>query len=235
MVLLSFRARNPIPTKYSTGRRGGGLQPSVVTVLVLFAHPAYERSRVNRYLVEAIADVPGIELRDLYELYPDFDVDVDTEQQALLRHDTIVFHHPLYWYSVPPLLKQWIDLVLEHGWAYGAKGDRLRGKTAFHAFTAGGDELAYRAGGYNRFAVRELTLAFEQTAFLCGMRYLPPFAVHGTHQMPPATAQAHAADYLRLLAALRDGQIDLGRAVSLTRLNEDLDALLVARATGGGS
>ena len=235
MSLLTFGVRNPIRLSIRPGPGVGGLQPSLVTVLVLFAHPAYERSRVNRYLIEAITDVPGIELRDLYELYPDFDVDVDTEQQTLLRHDTIVFHHPLYWYSVPPLLKQWIDLVLEHGWAYGAKGDRLRGKTAFHAFTAGGDELAYRGGGYNRFPVRELTLAFEQTAFLCGMRYLPPFVVHGTHRMPPDAAQAHAADYLRLLTALRDGQVDLDRAESRGRLNQDLDALLTARATGVGS
>ena len=197
-----------------------------VSVLVLFAHPAYERSRVNRHLIPAVRDLPGVELRDLYELYPNFDVDVDAEQEALLRHGVVALHHPLYWYSVPPLLKQWIDLVLEHGWAYGATGDKLRGKTIFHTFTAGGGQAAYQAGGYNRFPVRALTLAFEQTAFLCGMHYLPPFVVHGTHAMTPETARAHAADYARLLAALRDGRVDLERAALLPRLNHDLDTLI---------
>ncbi len=202
------------------------MEESSVSVLVLFAHPTYERSRVNRHLVEAIADLSEVEIRDLYELYPEFDVDVDSEQEALLRHETVVFHHPLYWYSVPPLLKQWIDLVLEHGWAYGAKGNRLRGKTAFHVFTAGGGEAAYRQDGYNRFPIRALTLAFEQTAYLCGMRYLPPFVVHATHGMSPETARGHAADYARLLTAFVRNQVDLERAATMPRLNQDLDSVI---------
>ena len=200
-----------------------------VSVLILFAHPAFERSRINRRLVDAIKKVDGVELRDLYELYPDFDVDVDAEQQALLQHDIVVLHHPLYWYSVPPLLKQWIDLVLEHGWAYGATGNQLRDKLVFHTMTAGGGESAYESGGYNRFPIRALTLAFEQTAYLCGMRYLPPFVVHGTLAMKPEAADRYANDYVRLVEALRDGRVDLDRARDLPRLNEDLDALLAAQ------
>ena len=201
-----------------------------MSVLVLFAHPAYERSRINRHLVTAISDLANVEVRDLYELYPDFDIDVDAEQAALLRHEVIVFHHPLFWYSVPALLKQWIDLVLEHGWAYGADGHNLDGKLALHAFTAGGGEVAYREGGYNRFTVRALTLAFEQTAHLCRMRYLAPFVVHGTLRMSPEEAQAHAADYVRLLTAFADGRVDLKRAESAARINENLDAILRAPA-----
>lgn len=189
---------------------------------------------MNRVLLEAITGLGGVEVRDLYELYPDFDVDVDAEQAALLRHDVVIFQHPLYWYSVPALLKQWIDLVLEHGWAYGATGDKLHGRVALHAFTAGGRVNAYQPGGYNRFPVRSLTLAFEQTAHLCGMRYLAPFVVHGTLAMDRSAIDRAAADYVRVLEALRDGRLDLDRAAELPRLNEDLDALLGAQTTGVG-
>ena len=97
-------------------------------ILVLFAHPAFERSRVHRRLVDAVAELPGITFHDLYEAYPDFDVDVRREQKLLLEHDLVVLQHPFFWYSTPPLVKQWEDLVLEHGWAYGTGGNALHGK-----------------------------------------------------------------------------------------------------------
>src|SRR5687768_5675269 len=118
-------------------------------VLVLFAHPALEKSRVNRRLIEQ-ARAPGVTFNDLYELYPDFDVDVAREQSLLAEHDVIVMHHPLYWYSVPALLKQWIDLVLEHGWAYGSGGEALRGKWLVNAITAGGGQATYTPEGLNQ-------------------------------------------------------------------------------------
>jgi len=99
-------------------------------VLVLFAHPAFGRSRLNRALLTAARDLahpPTI--HDLYESYPDVDVDVVREQELLTEHDVIVCQHPLFWYSTPALVKQWFDLVLEHGWAYGSSGHALRGKT----------------------------------------------------------------------------------------------------------
>ena len=89
-------------------------------VLVLFAHPALERSRVNRHLVEVARAVPGVKVHDLYEVYPAFNINAKREQQLLLEHDVIVFQHPFYWYSTPAILKEWQDIVLEHGWAYGA-------------------------------------------------------------------------------------------------------------------
>lgn len=95
-------------------------------ILVLFAHPAFERSRVHRRLVAAARAQHGVTIHDLYEAYPDFDVDVRREQELLLAHDLIVLQHPFYWYSTPPLVKQWIDLVFEYGWAYGARGRRVR-------------------------------------------------------------------------------------------------------------
>ena len=84
-------------------------------ILVLFAHPVQHKSRVNKELVSAIQGIEGITFHYLYEDYPDFHIDVKREQELLLSHDIFVWQHPFYWYSAPALLKEWIDLVLEHG------------------------------------------------------------------------------------------------------------------------
>ena len=178
-------------------------------VLILFAHPALERSRVNRVLIRGLEGIDGVTLHDLYEAYPDFDIDVATEQQLLLDHDVIVLHHPFYWYSTPALIKQWEDLVLTHGWAYGSGGNALEGKCMMSAITAGGGRSAYQAGGHNRFTVSELLRPIEQTARLCGMHYLSPFVVYGTLDMKAEAIRAHAVDYRRVIETLRDGARDL--------------------------
>jgi len=195
-------------------------------VLVLFAHPAQEKSRVNRILVEGIRDLPGVTLHDLYEEYPELDIDVSREQALLLGHDVIVLQHPFFWYSTPAILKEWQDLVLEHGWAYGSSGTALRGKRMLNAITTGGREVAYARDGHNRFTMRELLVPLEQTARLCGMRYLAPFVVHGTLGMTREQAERHALEWRRTLEALRDDRVDVERAAGVTRLNADFDALL---------
>lgn len=179
-------------------------------ILVLFAHPAFQTSRVQRRLVERVEGLAGVHLHDLYQAYPDFDVDVRAEQQLLQEHDLIVLQHPLYWYSVPPLLKQWFDLVLEHGWAYGVKGVALRGKRALTVVSAGGREDAYGPEGRNRFTVRQLLAPVEQTMRLCGIEYLPPFVIHGTHRLSSDEIGRAADAYARLLVALRDGTLAPG-------------------------
>jgi putative NADPH-quinone reductase len=197
-------------------------------ILVLFAHPSPERSEANVPLARAAAAVDGVTLVDLYAEYPDFGIDVDREQARLLAHDVIAFLHPLYWYSTPSILKEWQDLVLEHGFAYGSEGTALHGKLFFNALTAGGGEAAYRARGYNHFTIRELLRPLEQTAMLCGMVYLPPFALFGARTaVEEGRIGAHVADWVRLLEALRDHRLDIRRATGLPRLNQDLDALIL--------
>jgi putative NADPH-quinone reductase len=194
---------------------------------VLFAHPSLERSEVNRPLAEATSRVEGVSLADLYGEYPDFRIDVDREQARLVEHEVVVFLHPLYWYSTPAILKEWEDLVLEHGFAYGSRGTALHGKIFFNALTAGGSEAAYRAAGYNHFTIRELLRPLEQTALLCGMIYLPPFALFGARTaFEEGRVEAHVADWIRVLEALRDDRLDLDAARDLPKLNLDLDAII---------
>lgn len=113
-------------------------------ILILFAHPRFEKSLNNKLLVRNIPEFDEITFHDLYECYPDFNIDVGFEKRLLTEHNVIVWQHPFYWYSAPPMLKQWIDLVLEFGWAYGPDGMQLRGKFIFNTITSGGQRAAYR-------------------------------------------------------------------------------------------
>lgn len=192
-------------------------------VLILFAHPALEKSRVNRYLIQAVNELDSVTIHDLYEAYPDFNINVKFEQDLLLAHDIIVFHHPFYWYSSPAILKEWQDLVLEYGFAYGYEGTALHGKKFLSAITTGGGEQAYCREGYNRFTIRELLVPFEQTASLCGMDYLPPFVVQGTHNLRAQHQIAkHAEDYRTVITALRDNTVPEKHLKQFKHLNQNL-------------
>ncbi len=184
------------------------------------------RSRVNRRLTEAARGLDGVMVNDLYQHYPDFDIDVAREQQLLESHDVVVMQHPFYWYSTPAILKEWQDLVLEHGWAYGHDGDALNGKQLLTAVSTGADGTAYTEDGSNHLTMRQLLAPIEQTARLCGMVYLPPFVVHGTHALGKEDIDRSAADYRRLLEGLRDGRVAMDRIAGLERINGDLDAVL---------
>lgn len=195
-------------------------------ILLLFAHPALERSRVNRRMIREVQGLPGVTFHDLYEAYPDFEIDVSHEHALLLSHDLVVLQHPLYWYTVPPLVNQWKISVLTYGWAYGEGGTALRGKLWLSTITTGGSDAAYQRDGLNRFTIRELLTPLEQAVHLCGMDFLPPFVVHGAHRITSEEIEAAAVDYLRVLEALRDGRLDLGAARQYPRLNAHLEQVL---------
>ena len=175
-------------------------------VLILFAHPSFEHSRVNRAMVDAVSDLEGITLHDLYEAYPDFHIDVVAEQKIVEKHDVIVFHHPFYWYSSPALLKEWQDQVLLWGWAFGKRGKALKGKKLLSAISTGSPARAYQKGGQNHYPMDVLLAPFDQTARLCGMSYLEPLIFHNANRTDLAAIDKHAQVYRARLKALRDGK-----------------------------
>ncbi len=201
-------------------------------VLVLYAHPSVRSSRINARLARVAADTEGVTLVDLYAAYPRFKIDIDAEQRRLREHDVVIFLHPFHWYSVPAILKEWMDLVLEFGFAYGEGGDALAGKTLLVAVSAGGAEHAYGAAGHNRFEIRTLLTPLEQTANLCGMRFLPPFVLYGALAADDdGRADAHVAAFGELLAALRDDALDEAALKGRTLVNEARLPILRAAET----
>ncbi len=171
---------------------------------VVAAHPNLRESRVSRALMAAAAGQPGVLLRDLYQHYPDYDIDVAAEQAAAAAAGLIVLLHPVQWYSMPALLKLWLDEVLTHGWAYGRQGHALQGKDLWLVASTGGREASYHPQGYNRYFFDAFLPPYEQTAALCGMRFLPPLLLHGAHSAADEEVDAHAAVFAQRLASYPD-------------------------------
>jgi glutathione-regulated potassium-efflux system ancillary protein KefF len=178
-------------------------------VLVLVAHPQMEHSRANRRMLRAAraaaaAPAARIEVRDLYALYPDYWIDVAAEQALLAGARLVVWQHPVHWYHMPPLMKLWVDEVLAFGWAYGPGGHTLKGKDLWLVASTGGTEDSYRPESYNRHFFDAFVPPYEQTAALCGMRFLPPLLLHGAHRIGAQEIDAHAAVYADRLVSYPD-------------------------------
>lgn len=192
-------------------------------ILVNFAHPSRSRSKINNALRSAIEGLENVTINDLYATYPDFLIDIEREQRLCEAHDIIIFQHPFYWYSTPSIMKEWLDLVLKHGWAYGSQGNALKGKYFLQAITAGGDDGTYQKGGRNLFPIEDLVSPYRATANLCKMNWLPPFMVMGIHRgLPSEKVKVYAEDYRYALIALRDGTMDLDLLKTQKYLNSNL-------------
>ena len=152
-------------------------------IVVLYAHPYPHHSRACATLLEGIADLPDLRVRSLYDIYPGFDIDPDAERAAVEEAKLVVWMGPFYWYTVPALLKHWFEVVLVKGWAYGAGGTALRGKDCLWVATTGGESDSFTPPGEHGHAFEAFAPVVEQTARFCGMNWLPPFALHGAHEV----------------------------------------------------
>jgi putative NADPH-quinone reductase len=168
----------------------------VKPVINLF-HPRFEDSVVGRAWAYA-ATFAGFEVRNLYALYPDFQIDVIKEQSVAELADVVVFQHPLHWYGAPPLMKKWVDDVLTYGWAYGGP-NRLAGKSWMQAVSIGGAASEYTAEGSRCYSAETFLIPWSRVAAFCGMDWETPFIWHG-----PSGSESEACEaYVRRLNDLR--------------------------------
>lgn len=189
-------------------------------ILVILAHPALHKSKIHKELSEAAKSVSGVTFNDLYSNYPDFYINIKNEQKLLLEHEIVVWQHPLYWYSCPSLMKEWIDTVLEHNFAYGKSGIFLKGKMVMSAISTGGSSNVYSGGGSCPYTLRQYLAPFHQTAILCGMDYLPPFVVYGSHQLEYHQILNFAGLYRQVLLKLRDNGLTPEERIFATYMND---------------
>ncbi|MHC3472837.1 NAD(P)H-dependent oxidoreductase [Streptomyces sp. 7R007] len=124
--------------------------------------------------------------------------DVLAEQEKLLWADTVVFQFPLWWYTMPAILKGWVDRVFTYHFAYGVGehsdtryGERfgegtLAGRRALLSVTTGGPRSHYAARGING-PIDDLLFPIQHgILFYPGIEVLPPFVVHGADRMTDA-------------------------------------------------
>lgn len=173
-------------------------------LLLICAHPDLRKSRLNKTFMQAADALEHVHVHDLYQHYPHFDIDIAAEQALLAASDTVVFLHPIYWYSCPALLKEWFDTVLQYGFAYGDGGDKLAGKQWLSAISTGGSNEAYSEAGHHFYEIEQFMLPFERTAHLCGMDYLSPFISHDAVDMSQEQLAQKKAAFINQLTQLRD-------------------------------
>jgi len=170
--------------------------------LVIYSHTYPAKSVSGRAILEVLHTTPGFEIRNIETLYPDLDqIDVVAEQRALIEADVIIFQHPIFWFGVPAALKRWMEVVLQHGFAYGTDGDKLHGKKFIHSFTTGSGADTY-AGELGR----ALRAPIEASALHCGLEYLRAFPLYGQLALVnPNVAQeakAHAEGVVAFVQSL---------------------------------
>ena len=178
--------------------------------LIILAHPNFEQSFANSTIIAILKNSDlELEIRNIHELYPDYKIDAKAEQDALLRHQTIVFQYPIYWYSMPAILKQWFDVVFQYQFAYGSNGDKLKNKNFVPSFKVGAPENEYHTLREHHFRIYEFCKNLEQTAYYARMNYIDPIYFHGTSLSAGYTAdevrkkaEAHANELVAKLTLL---------------------------------
>lgn len=188
-------------------------------ILNLVFHPNLNESRVNRTWKKQLEESGKIKTsRDMYLEYHDFQIVIEKEQQLLLEHDRIIFQFPMYWWSVPPLLKKWLDDVLEYQFAYGSKGDKLRGKDMQIICSAGGQ--AKNFNGFHMFAtVPELLKPFQLTANLAQMNYAQPLYMFNADACPDDEVRLYGNKWIELIDDPRRGN---GLQYTNDKIHEEL-------------
>ena len=164
-------------------------------VLLLYAHPESQDSVANLVLLKPAMQLSNVTVHDLYAHYPDFFIDIPHEQALLREHDVIVFQHPLYTYSCPALLKEWLDRVLSRGFASGPGGNQLAGKYWRSVITTGEPESAYRYDALNRYPMSDVLRPFELTAGMCRMHWMSPIIVYWARRQTKQDLDSHAKAY----------------------------------------
>lgn len=174
-------------------------------ILHLVFHPDLKESRVNRTWKEQLEESGKITTsRDMYLEYPDFQIDIEKEQQLLLEHDRIVLQFPMYWWSITPLLKKWFVDVLQYQFAYGSKGDKLKGKDMQIITSAGGQAKNYN--GFHMFAsVPELLKPMQLTANLAKMNYAQPLYMFNADACSDEEVKKFGENWVELIDDTRRG------------------------------
>jgi len=158
--------------------------------LVINGHRTPRDSVFGKVLFDSASALPRVTGHTLIDAYPDFKINGDYERSLLSEHANLVLQFPLYWYSSPAIIKEWLDEVLSRGWAYGG-GQALVGKKIMLAITTGGPEKVYQHDGANRFTINEFLRPFEQTANLCGMKWEQPFVMFGVRYLDEESINHH--------------------------------------------
>ena len=167
--------------------------------VVIVGHPEAEKSGTQAFLKAAAAGV-GV---DWHQLERPFDL--ASERKRLWQADRIVLEFPLYWYSVPAILKEWEDALFDRH-LLGPDGDRLAGKELGVVVNTGQPLADFTAGGKQSFTLSEYLRPIEGLAKACQMKYMAPLAIGQFAYQSDDEKQALLVRYQQYLTLERPGR-----------------------------
>ena len=171
--------------------------------LIIVAHPDIQESVINKRWVEELKKDPEqFAVHNIYNSYPDWNIDVEKEQKLIEEYNTILFQYPMYWFNCPPLLKKYMDDVFTHGWAYGSKGDKLKGKKFAIAISTGIETEEFQLGGKYHVTLDQLLQPFKTMAQFCRMEYKGHFTLDDSHNVTPDRLEKSAQKYVKFIQAI---------------------------------
>lgn len=175
--------------------------------LVILAHPNLAQSLVNRTWAQTFArHSEQYTVHNLYAAYPNGKIDVAAEQALIEAHGSLILQFPIYWFSCPPLLKQWFDSVFTHGWAFGSSASAFKGRKFGLAVSHGTPDADYSHSGKVRHTLAETLVPFENIAHYIGADYLPPFTFHALEYF---TEEEKRANHGKMLQQAEQAAADL--------------------------
>lgn len=142
-------------------------------ILIVSGHTDLNNSVANKKILEELNKyLPNAEIDYLSELYQDYRINVEIEQDKLLKADIIVLQYPLFWYSMPSLLEKWMEEVFKHGFSHGSTGDKLKDKKVIVSLTTGAPKEAYND-------INDYLNPIKATCKLCQMEYIGSIETYG--------------------------------------------------------
>ncbi|PAK77338.1 NAD(P)H-dependent oxidoreductase [Lentilactobacillus parakefiri] len=168
--------------------------------LILISHPHFEDSGTQQFLKTSFYSLDDVKYQVIDDLYAATNaIDIDKEQNALRDFDRIIFQFPMYWYSSPASLKQFMDDVFTRN--YIVAKHALKDKELGIVVSLGDAETDFQAGGPEQFTISELLRPFQAFANKSGMTYLKPFVVNQFGYLTPSEKEKLLVDYLAYLSA----------------------------------
>lgn len=142
-------------------------------ILIVSGHTDLNNSVANKKILQELSKIlPNAEIDYLSELYSDYKIDVEQEQNKLLKADIIVLQYPVFWYSMPSLLEKWMEETFKHGFSHGSTGDKLKGKKVIISLTTGAPEEVYEN-------IDEFLNPIKASCKLCQMEYVGSIVTYG--------------------------------------------------------
>lgn len=135
-------------------------------------------------------------------------MDIQEEIERIAWADLLIFQFPLWWSSMPAILKGWFDRVFVQGFVVdigaGAVYERglLRGKKGMLVVTTGSPEPMYAPGGIHGDLRRHLSVIEHNILEFCGIEVLPPFLIYGVPSMTEGERQRVLEEYGEILKRL---------------------------------